>query len=1853
MDVFELRNRVIADHADYVGSFIQISDQRIHGAVQTALADGRLWPEPLVQLSPRFAPGEPIVDLVANGVLHPGCRDVFRTADGAGVSRALTLHRHQVEAIHAARTGESYVLTTGTGSGKSLAYIVPIVDHVLRTGSGRGVQAVIVYPMNALANSQVGELEKYLVKNPSERKVTFAKYTGQEKTEERRAIVENPPDILLTNYVMLELLLTRANTEEYKLIEGATQLRFLVLDELHTYRGRQGADVALLVRRLRDASSAENVICVGTSATMSREANWPAQQRSVAEVSSRLFGARVAPASVIGETLKRLCPEMPLSDPAFRAALKHCLAQGDVPDPENFEQFRNHPLAVWVENRLGIDQDPADSRLHRCLPLSLTAAGNALSVDTDIDAEHCRELLQRTLLAGYACEAPDRKPTFAFRLHQFVSKGETVYASLEPEAERHITLQYQQFVPDGTRQRVLLPLAFCRECGQEYYVVKRVDAKEGTRYDYRGLSERQLPDHETAGYLYLSTAKPWPTEPEDVRDRLPESWLEDRKNRRVVKDSRRVDIPRETHVSGLGEEDQGQQRVHWIKAPFRFCLNCGVAYGTRQRSDFAKLASLGTDGRSTATTVMAVATIRELRRSTSLEPKAMKLLSFTDNRQDAALQAGHFNDFAEVGLVRSALAKAVRDAGTAGIRHEDLPERMFRALGLDLAEYAPNPNIRYLARDETDRALRRVLGYYVYRDLHRGWRLTSPNLEQTGLLRIDYLSLDELCADESAWHGTHGALMAASASTRAAVCRAVLDHLRRELAIRVEFLDSVEQEKIRADAGQRLVPAWQIDDREKMEYARLGYLSRASDEGDKRQLSGVFLTPMSGVGMFLRRPDLLQPPGGKKLNVADTTQLLQNLVDVLVSAGLLHTGDRQRGKADPNRGFQVPAAAMIWRAGGGIQAVHDPVRTPHAPEQGLRVNDFFVNMYSNGTTTLRNLEGREHTAQVTPELRIQREDDFRAATLPVLFCSPTMELGVDISELNVVNMRNVPPTPANYAQRSGRAGRSGQPAFLFTYCTAASPHDQYYFRQPEKMVAGSVTAPRLDLANEDLVRAHIHAVWLAAAKVKLGSKMTEVVDASGDDPTLAVQAHVVDALSDGRIRAKAQAHALEALGEVVAAMLGPLGSVDDWIAEALNELPRRFGDACDRWRDLYRSAWSQFWRQSKVMHDPSRDSRDRDKAVGLRNEAESQLRLLRGDEDGDYQEQSEFYPYRYLASEGFLPGYNFPRLPLAAFLPGRKRKGDKDEFLQRPRFLAVSEFGPRSLIYHEGGRYIVNKLILPADRDRAPVETQAALCTSCGYLHRSRGGEPTPDLCESCHAVLPASWKNLFRMQNVSARRRDRINSDEEERSRMGYEIKTGVRFADRAGLAGRQSAIVRGADGRELMALDYGDAATLWRMNLGWRRRQNRALLGYVLDFERGYWAKESALEDGDGEADTLEEQESSAQNMAKPRRVVPFVEDNRNAIIVRPKDAPTDLVERAKFMASFQAALKTAIQIQFQLEDRELAAEPLPDEHNRAAILIYEASEGGAGVLRRLVDGDDVEVFRTLAQVALDLCHFDSTGKDIGLRDKGDERCEAACYDCLLSYYNQRDHRMVDRKLLVETLLAWTTSTVEASPRQASRQAHLDKLRARCDSDLERRWLGELQNLGLRLPDAAQQLIEAARTRADFWYARAGLAVYIDGPHHDQPRQQLLDRQHEDDLDAAGIPFVRFHHGANWKAVFASHEGTFGALPEQRPSAAAISPGVDLDLIDPVWRPIAEAAEQRWPGSVIPGQDLATAGRVTGTAVFGLRSPGRTLLIIDDSAAEADDAMGAAIASGAVAVRLVADHPQALAQLAAAWEA
>lgn len=274
------------------------------------------------------------------------------------------------------------------------------------------------------------------------------------------------------------------------------------------------------------------------------------------------------------------------------------------------------------------------------------------------------------------------------------------------------------------------------------------------------------------------------------------------------------------------------------------------------------------------------------------------------------------------------------------------------------------------------------------------------------------------------------------------------------------------------------------------------------------------------------------------------------------------------------------------------------------------------------------------------------------------------------------------------------------------------------------------------------------------------------------------------------------------------------------------------------------------------------------------------------------------------------------------------------------------------------------------------------------------------------------------------------------------------------------------------------------------------------------------------------------------RTRRVIPYVEDNRNCLLIEPL-----IGLEVEEMASLQAALKRAIETVFQLEDNELAAEPLPDRDNRQMLLFYEAAEGGAGVLRRLVD--DPSTLALVAREALRICHFDpDTGDDLRHAPRAREDCEAACYDCLLSYGNQREHPILDRQVIRAVLEMFAGADVRISPSSATRDTHLETLISLSESELEREWLSILNERGLRLPDSAQVYIEDCQTRPDFIYNSGGVyaAIYVDGSHHDYPQRQGRDRQQTECLEDYGYRVIRFGYRDDWAAVLQKNKHIFG---------------------------------------------------------------------------------------------------------------
>src|SRR5262249_7131122 len=253
----------------------------------------------------------------------------------------------------------------------------------------------------------------------------------------------------------------------------------------------------------------------------------------------------------------------------------------------------------------------------------------------------------------------------------------------------------------------------------------------------------------------------------------------------------------------------------------RFCPACKHQPAGQAR-EINKLAALSAEGRSSATTLLVSSAVRWMNaHAGSLPPRSRKLLGFTDNRQDAALQAGHFNDFLFVALLRGAALAAVRKAGPQGLGDDEFGRRIQAALGFTAVnrkrrqEWMLDPEAKGAAQVNAEQTLGRVLAYRVWADQRRAWRFTNPNLEELGLVRAEYVSLDELAADDTAFAKAPPELRNAPVETRKAALALLLNHLRQGLAVTADALDRANIESNATASRQSLRDPWAISTQER------------------------------------------------------------------------------------------------------------------------------------------------------------------------------------------------------------------------------------------------------------------------------------------------------------------------------------------------------------------------------------------------------------------------------------------------------------------------------------------------------------------------------------------------------------------------------------------------------------------------------------------------------------------------------------------------------------------------------------------------------------------------------------------------------------------------------------------------------------------------------------------------------------------------------------------------------------------------------------------------------------------------------------------------------------------------------
>ena len=1652
MSIFGFHEQAVGRYREFIRSFVSIDADDIGEFVlRRVLSDqGEIWPEPLIQLSPSYMPGKTVDELASEGALHPITAGIFR--DGSG--RPFRLYRHQEEALKRAAAGENYVLTSGTGSGKSFAYFLPIVDAVVRDPKAPGPRALIVYPMNALVNSQLNALEE--LKERYERvtgktfPVRFSRYTGQTSEDERRKIRENPPHIILTNYVMGEFLLVRPEDERALFKpqgEGTTAPLFLVFDELHTYRGRQGSDVAMLVRRMRSRLEGRPVVHIGTSATMVADEKATAADRRqiVAEFASRFFGEVVEPNNVIEETLRPVTEGGPPGDKELRVGLTQAL-------PKSLGTFVRHPLVRFVEYAMGIEEEePGHYRRRR--PRKVSEAAKELAEQLTIPARDAEDRLREVLVRSVEFESGGR-PLFAFKMHQFISQTPPLYATLGPKGERRFETEFSAD-PDNP----LYPLYFCRSCGQEYYGVK---IKEGKFVPYAPfLHTNPEEDEPKSAVGYLALAKGF-----NPGEDLPDTWVDDqggplRKYRERVPQAYYV-APSGRFVaaeslSPSGSAPEGSHAFYFQKKPFGLCLNCGADWVTMhpRASEFRKLTYLGSEGRTSSTSTLGFELLEAARKSEGQVRE--KLLTFTDNRQDAALQAGHFNDFIQVLLVRAALYHALAAKGELG--SIELGKEALRYSGLTLKNYAASPLLSEGPRVDAVRDLfTDLIRYRLIIDLERDWRFVHPSLEEVGLLEVGYKGAD----DPAFLHDLSGVLrrggIEAAENQAKEIALALLDYLRKSLAVMSTFLDREYWKDLARKTQSDLSEFWRIDpDTETPPRISALTLGKTRTRPRFRPLR---LSTRSRLGRYLLQL------GASKDGFDD---FAKELVAAFARYGLLQ-------ETDPGSGlYQIPELALVWRRGSG-EPRRDPLQ--HKGNRPPRANPYFQSLYKTQPKDLAYLEAREHTAQVPPNLREERERRFRGEEkdlrlLPYLISSPTLELGVDIADLDMVHLRNIPPTPANYAQRVGRAGRQGQPGLVFAFAGAFNQHDRYFFRRPWEMVAGAVRAPTLELVNESLLKSHIFAEWLSDLGLPLHTSIRDVIDVG--DPSLPLHQSVREQIQLWERNPNSKASLVKRIQRILKNDWPMLSKERwfsrDWIERVVNSSPNAFDRAFDDWRVLYKEAKELAQKSAAMIVSPNPEERER--AESLMSEAMRQVNLLL--QQNVTREEGDFYPYRYLASQEFLPGYNLMALPVRAWVP--RKEG---EYVTRPRYLAISEFAPGTSFYHEGRRWTPHRLVLPPVSG-GPVVPRFQ-CKNCGTINPSSAAT-----CATCERVLEARntaiWRSI-ELTAVSMRRSRRITVNDEERLRGRFDIATGLEPTPGTVHRAQSTTI------KNVIKLEYLPAVRIHYFNPG----------PFFVDLETGEVLSKSERDNADQSrpVNDVSLHVSVTQNALR----IPIA-----SIFLKPPDRETS--------TSLGYALKRGMEALFQVEERELGLDLVGEGRNKAYLYV-ERAEGGLGVLRRLVEEPDT--LSKVARAALEVLHFDpDTGEDLAA-----DRCKAACYECLLSYTNQSAFNDLNRHAALEYLLELAKTTVAPVSDEAD-SSRLDVLLEQCGSELERRFLRALHARSLPLPDEAQYRIENAHTVADFLYRKGQLAVYIDGPHHGEERQQRIDkRQRSALLELGYIPVV-----------------------------------------------------------------------------------------------------------------------------------
>lgn len=1090
-------SRIKDEFVDYLSTTFSIADKDYYSQfIEELHKQGVISKGPLIEINDIFKCGHSIEFLYNNNVLSKLFADIEATKSNISPYKqklpvARPLYLHQEKAIDVITTKKlNAVITTGTGSGKTECFLIPIINELLRekekgTLSEPGVRAILIYPMNALANDQMKRLRELLMFFPY---ISFGVYNGDTKKEEKEAkaqyedlhsretceelrtplsneyisrdkMNETPPHILCTNYAMLEHMMLRPENDR---IFTNSNFKFVVLDEAHIYTGATGMETALLLRRLKARIGGEvRPQFILTSATLGKKGE---SERSIINFAENLCGERFTVESIIfGQREKpmfsdnaNLLPidffeEISASEPteysqifskyglpydngqdAYANLYECCINSGF------YRILREKPLPptdiINFANLLGVSQKQAVSFVHVCS----IAQKNGKSL---IDARY--HFFIRALEGLYT-------PLYGNKQIFLERRDKTVCDETEIAVfERAVCTNCGELGIVGKIEKVdkinkLLP---CSQYDKEiqFFHIEKTDVSDFEEIDDEDIditgdidAEKDKPKNKKYKQYYLCPICGAISEKDDGKPRC-------KHNNKIL-------------ISEYTESD-GK------------CLSCQMG---KYRRFYI--------GVEVATGVLATALYEELpsKKISEISPDEISLefkggkqfLSFSDSRSDAAYFAAYLDKSYKEFLRRRGLFQAIKE------NREDMLHEPFT-----LNEFAESVSSVFkkhqsfkidLAQSLRGRELKQISD-------RNAWMAILTELVYARR-RTSLVSLGQIVFEYMGNSSTIVKAMSSKYQINETICKNLLDYLAMSFAtfgaLEIDdILEADDRKYIFYTEKQKFVVLQKTKNTERQ---YMSWMARNREGKADSYYPNVRATIVSRI---------------IKSDIEKANKFLKDYFkEWLISNKNKYR--LQRGNGDmycmPTQNYRVRIL--------GDQSAHwyrcekCGKISPHnidglCVENGCHgklqlfdsskeiVNNHYLNLYNKPEFT--SLLIREHTAQLSREEGLQYQTDFEKNHIHALSCSTTFEMGVDVGELETVFLRNVPPTAANYAQRVGRAGRSKDSvAFSLTYAKLSS-HDFTFFNEPQKIIVGQIKPPSFKIDNEKIVLRHINAVILS------------------------------------------------------------------------------------------------------------------------------------------------------------------------------------------------------------------------------------------------------------------------------------------------------------------------------------------------------------------------------------------------------------------------------------------------------------------------------------------------------------------------------------------------------------------------------------------------------------------------------------------------------------------------------------------------------------------------------------------------------------------------------------------------------